>query len=127
MAKVYVINRVGNFQASFRLPAGVDEASQFCQGVLEGKYEIYKFESQQGEPNYEGNYQIAKITVRDQDTDEHYRIELWVKPNTTEDDIKQAFSSWTGAENVIVQLTPVVVGSASNSSGGSQGNKSSGG
>ena len=117
MAKVYVINRVGNFQASFRLPAGVNEASEFCQNVLTGKWEIYKFESQQGDPNYTGNYQIARITVRDQDTDEHYRIELWVKPGVTENDIKEAFSTWTGAENVIVQLTPVILEGATTKKG----------
>ena len=128
MGKVFIVNRVGNFQAGFRLPASVTAASDFCKTALDGKWAIYKFTSSQGDPNYIGNYQVAKVTVRDEDTGQHYRLEMWVKPNVTENDIKQALSAWTGAENIIVQLTPVVVSNTSetqNSSGGSGGGSSS--
>ena len=102
MATSMVRNQLGGIVKHFRLPADVKTAQAFCDKALQGTYQIFQKTGQSGDPNGVTEAILVKVLVRDRDTGKHYYLNFYAKPTVDKNDVVNALSDWTGADDIII-------------------------
>jgi len=102
MATVLVKNELGGMVKHFRLPADVKTAQTFCDKALEGRYWIYKKTGESGDLSGVNEAILVRVLIRDRETGKHWYLNFYAKPTVDKQDVINALSGWTGADDIII-------------------------
>ena len=113
MSKVLIRNQFGTDQrGTFSLPCGVDDATAFCNAVLDGSYQGFLSVEKSGNEKV-SNYSVVVVTGKQSDNGQKATIRFNAAASKNENEIITALKGHT-FDNVkfdevyVISLMPVV-------------------
>lgn len=94
MAKSIVVNRFNNKNHTFALPCADTVAVTFCGSMLDGEYQVFKFDSEAGLET-ETSYKEMQIMVKNSVSKEKTYLNIKVKASKVEADVFAALMGLT--------------------------------
>ncbi len=92
--KSLIVNRFNGKNHSFALPCASTVAATFCSDMLEGEYQVFKFDTESGFET-ETSYKEMQIMVKNSTSKEKTYLNIKVKASKVEADVFTALIGLT--------------------------------